>query len=98
MLLRIDSETRTQLVVLPPGQETLAGAPFDYEPHDRTVVSTYYSDWRDVDGVKVPFEIRGKTSITRILNYQINADIDDSVFTPPPDSLKLPTTKKARSK
>lgn len=49
----------------------------------------YYSDWRDVDGVKVAFEVRGDDGVTKTLNLTFNADIDDRVFAPPPDSIQV---------
>lgn len=48
---------------------------------------TYYEDYREVSGIKVPFSIRrksSKTQVTRVQEYQINVPVDDAVFAPPP--------------
>ncbi len=66
--------------------------------------TTYYSDWRDVNGVKLPFEIRstgdfhgtsehGSTfrrgeTVTTVLEYQVDVPVDEGVFMPPPKSVK----------
>jgi hypothetical protein len=60
--------------------------------------SRYYSDWRAVDGVKVPFEIRENEATRKVIGFQINADIDDSVFAPPPDSIKYAVHDNAEPK
>ncbi|MCI0402861.1 MAG: hypothetical protein L0212_04980 [Acidobacteria bacterium] len=52
---------------------------------------SYYEDYREVSGIKVPFSIRRKlsgTQVTRVLEYQINVPVDDAVFAPPPDKGK----------
>jgi hypothetical protein len=61
-------------------------------------------DWHEVNGVKLPFEVRstgdfhgtsehGETfdraeGKTKVLEYQIDVPVDNSVFAPPPSSVK----------
>lgn len=96
LVLRIDSETRPTLLIVVPGSK---GAEFPSSPlaDTRMTSTSYYSDWREVDGVKLPFEIKQKEGVTKILDCQIDADIDDSVFAPLPGSTIIQAPKKKTS-
>jgi hypothetical protein len=56
-------------------------------PQGAIPVSVYQSDYRDVDGVMVPFEakqeVAGATIVTKITEVKHNVPIEDSKFTKP---------------
>ena len=92
LLLRADTEPSAGFVVRDPEPMSLgSGTPL---PSFDWITSTYYSDWREVDGLKVPFEITTKKTTTKILSYGINTEIDEKAFAPLPESLKFNTIKK----
>lgn len=98
LLLRADFATRVLAILA--GLGVTGGSVTVQYPDERVLVTSvvYYSDWRDVAGFKLPFEVRRKTSITKILEYKIDTDIDPAIFVPFPESIKIPLTKKPGSK
>ena len=56
-------------------------------PQGTVPVETYYSDYRTVDGVKVPYKVRGVLSGAELLSvvteYKNNVPVDDSLFVKP---------------
>jgi tetratricopeptide (TPR) repeat protein len=54
---------------------------------ERGVVEVYYDDWRDVEGVKVPFQVtRSSPHFTiafTVDEIKLNVAVDDSIFSPP---------------
>lgn len=99
LLLRSDSEAKPYLAIEPrdslvqlsgstaiPASVLGDSAVLETRGPKRTL---YYSDWREVDGVKVAFEVKGEDGVTKTLNLRFNADIDDRVFAPPPDSIQV---------
>jgi len=54
---------------------------------EKTQSIAYFSDYRDVDGIKVAFNIRlvrgSVTMLMKIKEVKNNVDIDDSMFAPP---------------
>lgn len=55
--------------------------------HGRMHVTTLYSDYRDVAGIKVPFQTERHTDntdqVTKLQDVQVNVPIDDGVFRRP---------------
>lgn len=53
----------------------------------KQVTESYLSDYRDVEGVKIPFTIRQvhgeTTAVVRLTDVQVNKPVDDSVFLQP---------------
>ncbi len=53
---------------------------------ERGVVEVYYDDWRDVEGVKIPFRVTRSSPHFAIAftveEVKLNVAIDDSIFTP----------------
>jgi hypothetical protein len=102
LLLRLDSTERYKLGPEPSWQKDIRGS---YLVRS----TTYYSDWRRVQSVMLPFESRQVTasngqddhgdtywqweSITRVIEYQIDTPVDVGVFAPPLSSVKR-TVKK----
>jgi hypothetical protein len=97
LLLRMDSETRPQRIVFEPESGSPNKANLAELAARWDTFTYYYSDWRDVGGLKVPFGIKSKKDVVKILDYQIDSEIDDSVFAPLPGSLVIPLPKKAPS-
>lgn len=61
-------------------------------PQGTIPVETYFSDYRQVDGVKVPFQVTQKTSIgdgvVKLTEVKNNVEIDDAKFAKPAASGK----------
>ncbi|MDP9263668.1 MAG: outer membrane lipoprotein-sorting protein [Acidobacteriota bacterium] len=97
LLLRSDSESKPFLKIVGPSTLETSRGPIQLPPNalggdsmERGPKRTlYYSDWREVDGVIVAFEVKDEDGVTKTLNFRINADIDDRVFAPPPDSIQV---------
>jgi hypothetical protein len=54
-----------------------------------TPVQHYYEDYREVDGIKLPFILRSEGPVkilTRLTEIKHNLPIDDAKFTSPPDN------------
>ncbi|MEK6301925.1 MAG: hypothetical protein AABO41_14530 [Acidobacteriota bacterium] len=57
--------------------------------YGKTPVQHYYEDYREVDGIKLPFVLRSEGPvrvITRLTEIKHNVSIDDSKFKSPPDN------------
>lgn len=56
-------------------------------PEGKQAITTYYEDYREVDGVKSPFKVRAKTPAfeinTVVTEIKYGVDIEDSKFTQP---------------
>lgn len=103
LLLRLDVGKRPEPQLLVSAIENrdlaaIAVAALAAHSHD---VTYYYSDWRSVAGLQVPFEIKAKLpftsiegSVTKILDTQIDANLDDSAFLPPSGSAIIPAPQK----
>jgi len=53
-----------------------------------TILNTFYSDYRDVDGIKIPFKSLSKSNDQLILEVtvdkaEVNVAIDSKEFLPP---------------
>ncbi len=90
LLLRMDSRQGPQVVIFPNGERVVGSTEAFADP---TLSTSYYQDWRDVAGIKVPFDIRDDFGVTKILEYQINQEIEDDVFAPPKNSMRFSTGK-----
>lgn len=107
LLLRTDWSARYKMPIgNVPGKGFPVAGPLEKDirgAYLRTTM-TYYLDWRAVNGVRLPFEVRssgdfhgtsqhGSTFdrgevVTTVLEYQIDVPVDESVFAPPLASIK----------